>query len=55
MSMGPTIIIFHETRYTDVLSEFKNGQVRNAENIIRKTRPPPILIIRFQEEFLFFL
>ena len=35
MSMGPTIIIFHETRYTDVLNEFKNGQVRSAENIIR--------------------
>ena len=35
MSMGPAIIIFHETRYTDVLSEFKNGQVRSAENAIR--------------------
>ena len=35
MSMGPTILIFHETRYTDVLSEFKNGQVRGAENLIR--------------------
>ena len=35
MSMGPAIIIFHETRYTDVLNEFKNGQVRSAENVIR--------------------
>ena len=35
MSMGPTFIIFHETRYTDTLSEFKNGQVRSAENVIR--------------------
>ena len=35
MSMGPTIVVFHETRYTDLLSEFKNGQVRSAENVIR--------------------
>ena len=35
MSMGPTIIIFHETRYTDVLNDCKNGQVRNAETTIR--------------------
>lgn len=35
MSMGPTFIIFHETRYTDTLSEFKNGHVRSAENVIR--------------------
>ena len=35
MSMGPTFIIFHETRYTDTLSEFKNGQIRSAENMIR--------------------
>ena len=35
MSMGPTFIIFHETRYTDTLSEFKNGQIRSAENVIR--------------------
>ena len=35
MSMGPAIIIFHETRFTDVLNECKNGQVRNAETTIR--------------------
>ena len=35
MCMGPTFVIFHETRYTDTLSEFKNGQVRSAENVIR--------------------
>ena len=35
MSMGPTIIIFHETQFTDTLNECRNNQYINAETYIR--------------------